>query len=212
MSATVSESGWYDYEFLDSALATDYECMICHYVARDPRQAQCCGATYCRSCIAHSRHTLSECPNCRAPSFILIQDKAQRQRINKLKIKCPLCEWTGAVADIQTHTRLEHSTSIQRSAEDEAEEAGPVIAETTAHAFSRNQLDWSFSEFRKPSSVQDADEDDDGGDEFQPLMELKQLHDKSPEVENDEQQSNDGIPQMHCLSGHCTDSTKTTKL
>lgn len=207
----------YDYEFLDSALATDYECMICHYVARDPRQAQCCGATYCRSCIVHSRQTLAECPNCRAPSFILIQDKAQQQRINKLKIKCPQCEWTGAIADIQTHTELEHSNSTQSLY---AEEAGPVIAEpaettSAAHAYASNQLDWSFSEFQKPSSVHatDADEDDDAGDERQPLMELKQLHDaedrpKSLELENDEQQSNDGIPQMHCLSSHCKDVTK----
>ena len=97
--------GGYEYEFLDTSHAADYECMICHYVARDPQQAQCCGATYCSSCV---RRTLSGCLNCRAPSLILIQDKAQRQRVNKLKVKCSHCDWTGEVADAQTYLTLQH--------------------------------------------------------------------------------------------------------
>lgn len=218
MSAIVEESGGYDYQFLDSSLATDYECMICHYVAKDPRQAQCCGATYCRSCILRSRRTLAECPNCRAPSFILIQDKAQRQRINKLRIKCPHCEWTGAIADIQTHTDLEHPNLAIRPC---AEEAIEEPAETTAHAYARDQLDWSFSEFRKHSDhAADADEDDEAVDEFQPLMELKQLHSADHESLNEgndtqEEECSDGIPNSKsslCFSSSCMDGTKTTKV
>lgn len=211
MSASVAEGGGYDYQFLDSSLARDYECMICHYVAKDPRQAQCCGATFCRSCILRSRCTLTECPNCRAPSFILIQDKAQRQRINKLRIKCPHCEWTGAIADIQTHINLEHSDLAS------AEEPIGETAETTAHAYARDQLDWSFSEFRKPSSDQaaDADEDDEAGDESQPLMELKQLQAADHESLNDTQESSDEIPyrkSVLCFSSNCMDGTKTIKV
>lgn len=208
--------GGYDFEFLDSAMATDYQCMICHYVAKDPQQAQCCGATYCSSCITRSRSTRAECPNCRAPSFILIQDEAQQQKINKLKIKCPHCDWNGAVADIQTHTELEHPDFVTQE-----EEPAHVLerAEVTAHA--RSQQDWSFSEFQKSPSSHTADVDDDVGDECEPLIELKQLataDHESLKAGNDEQKCIDVSPKQRStqfFTAHCMDvlyATKATKV
>ena len=199
--AEEGREGGYDYEFLDSSLAVDYECMICHYVTRNPRQAQCCGATYCGSCIARSRRTLPECPNCRAPSFILIQDKAQQQRINKLRIKCPHCQWTGAVADIETHTAIEHADLLgrRRVAEVEVEELEQEAEAPTAHA--RTQ-DWSFSD-----TVDNRE-----GDECEPLIELKRLAAADDEPlkagsGGEERSSRDVSPQpnaAHCTSKHCT--------
>lgn len=192
--------GGYDYEFLDSSLAVDYECMICHYVARNPRQAQCCGAIYCSSCIARSRRTSAECPNCRAPSFILIQDKTQQQRINKLRIKCPHCEWTGAVADIQAHTAIKHTNLFgqRRVAEVELEQ------EAEAHTAHARTQDWSFSD------TLDA-EDEREGDEREPLIELKRLGSADDEPlkagsGGEERSSRDVSPEpnaTHCASRHC---------
>ena len=196
MAEASGGEGGYDYEFLDSSLAVDYECMICHYVTRNPRQAQCCGATYCSSCIARSRRTLAECPNCRAPSFVLIQDKAQQQRINKLRIKCPHCEWTGAVADIHTHTAIDHRDLIGPGPQAEVEQEAEAL---TAHA--RTQ-DWSFYDA--------VDDDDREGDEREPLIELKQLAaaDNEPrKAESDEERCcRDESPEpntAHCLPTNC---------
>ena len=156
MAECLGEEGGYEYEFLDSSLASDCECAICHYVTRDPHQAECCGATYCNPCIQRSRRSLvapsSECPGCRAPSFVLIRDKARRQRANKLRIKCSHCEWTGELGDAETHAAQKHPHL-----------AGTPRSGDTAHAHTH---DWSFRG--------DGD-DEDAGNEHEPLIELKQL-------------------------------------
>ena len=219
-----SAGGGYDYEFLDSALASDYECMICQYVTREPQQAQCCGATYCSSCISRSRRTLDDCPNCRAPAFILISDKAQRQRINKLRVKCPHCDWTGEVADIQTHLELDHADIIASA--NKAVDFPTFVTEAEAITHAHNRRDslerekrqLSFSEFQKPTGGHQ--EDGDEGDEREPLLELKPLSDAEPlNAGNDEQNSPISPEQSRsiscCLSPYCVDvlyTSRTTKL
>ena len=218
--------GGYDYKFLDSDLATDYECILCHYTARNPQQAQCCGATYCSSCIERSRRTCPECPNCRAPSFILIRDEAQQRRINKLRIQCSHCEWTGALSDIQTHMALDHPDFEKPGAK---EKSGPLSGsapdserEATEHAHS---LEWSFSDFQKPCDSHSADDEDDGpaSDEREPLIELKRLateedhpslNDSSENIVNSSDCSERGFSTGCFSSLYCTDivyASKTTK-
>lgn len=122
-----------DFLAVDAGLASQYECLICYHLARDPLQAKCCGATCCRHCVsqldgANPHASRYECPNCRELSPAWIEDKAQRQKINKLKVKCSHCEWTGELADAHTHLESVHSGSRQVPrlvAARDTEEEGP---------------------------------------------------------------------------------------
>lgn len=209
-------SAGYDYEFLDSELASSYECMICQYVVKDPQQAQCCGATYCRCCISRSRRSLAGCPNCRAPSFILIQDKAQAQRINKLRVKCPHCEWIGQLADIQIHLDQEHPQAAAIS-DDEISAYHDDTAEREADISTHAQTQAaSFSDFR---TVQHAESNEDMTHECEPLIELKRLDTAEPLKET--QDPNSEPPSSHeskttrFLATYCMDAvyaSRTAKL
>ena len=150
--------------------------------------------------VQRSRHTLPECPNCRAS---LIRGKAQRQRINKLMVQCSHCQWKGTVADVDTHNTLEHPEA------DLAEALATDVVDdrnrTTAHACSH---EWSFAT--------DAEEDDPIEDESEPLIELKLLAtaDDPLKEENDgslRDESPDPNLSTNCFSLHCT-AQYTTKI
>ena len=157
------------YEFLDPSLTGDYECGICHHVPSDPHQAQCCGATYCNAC---ARRTKTACSNCGAPSPVLTEDKAQRQKINKLKIRCLHCRWNGELGDYQTHR---HSSVPPGSA--------ASLSEADAHAQEREY-------WQTPSGGRDEEEDDR---ERHPLIELQPLaaEDQENDMDDGQDESSD---------------------
>ena len=105
----------YDCTFLDPELASEYNCAICLSVSRDPQQTKCCGSTFCLYCIqvALASAKVSSCPVCNSSAVELIPDKAQKQKINKLKVCCPLegCSWIVELADVETHKRVPHPLS-----------------------------------------------------------------------------------------------------
>ena len=58
----------YDHQFVDPT-PDDLLCLICLFVARDPKQVICCGKVYCKSCLEdHKIHSQTQkplCPQCR---------------------------------------------------------------------------------------------------------------------------------------------------
>ena len=102
----------YDCKFLDPDVASEYNCSICLSVSRDPQQTKCCGSTFCLYCIQQALASSKgpSCPNCNSESVELIPDKAQRQKINKLKVHCPIegCLCIVELADIEAHKRVPH--------------------------------------------------------------------------------------------------------
>ena len=104
----------YDYKFHDLELASEYNCRICLSVSQDPQQAKCCGATFCHYCITRALESSKVgCPNCNQEDIELIPDKAQKQKINKLKVLCPIkdCGWVIELADIEAHKSKPHPLS-----------------------------------------------------------------------------------------------------
>lgn len=104
----------YDYTFQDSELASEYNCGICLSVACDPQQTKCCGATFCHYCITRAlKSSKNGCPICNKEDVELIPDKAQKQKINKLKVQCPIdgCAWVVDLADIEAHKKKPHPMS-----------------------------------------------------------------------------------------------------
>ena len=104
----------YDYIFHDSELASEYNCAICLSVARNPQQTKCCGTTFCHYCIMRAlKSSKVGCSICNKEDVELIPDKAQRQKINKLKVQCPIvgCAWIVELADIEAHKKKPHPLS-----------------------------------------------------------------------------------------------------
>ena len=104
----------YDYIFHDSELASEYNCAICLSVARNPQQTKCCGTTFCHYCIMRALTSSKVgCSICNKEDVELIPDKAQRQKINKLKVQCPIvgCAWIVELADIEAHKKKPHPLS-----------------------------------------------------------------------------------------------------
>ena len=105
----------YDCKFLDPDVASEYNCSICLSVSRDPQQTKCCGSTFCLYCIQQALASSKgpNCPNCNSELVELIPDKAQRQKINKLKVHCPIegCLCIVELADVEAHRRVPHPVS-----------------------------------------------------------------------------------------------------
>ena len=106
-------TGGYDYNFTD--VPDDLICQVCHCVARQPHQVDCCGKIYCKACIertkrkrAHSSHDILHinCPNCRAKAHPF-RDQRSARHIKLLKMSCENesegCMWTGELANYEPH-------------------------------------------------------------------------------------------------------------
>ena len=67
MSLRVNEG--YDYQLVNGTPPDGYICLLCHLLARDAHQANCCGRIFCRNCLESRRNRSSEytCPNCHSP-------------------------------------------------------------------------------------------------------------------------------------------------
>ena len=104
--------GGYEYEFLKSP-QDDLICKICHYPSREPCLSECCGHTFCKSCIDHAKRATTFysciCPVCRSEEFKLIHNKQNERAINILHVYCPNkergCEWQGEINDIKHHLK-----------------------------------------------------------------------------------------------------------
>ncbi len=75
--ATNSISG-YEYKFITEP--DDLKCLICHEVARDPKQHEDCGKLFCEKCIEKYGKD-KPCPNCRKKQPLYFQDNKSELRI-----------------------------------------------------------------------------------------------------------------------------------
>ena len=87
----------------------DLVCMICHLVAREAQQVECCGKVFCRSCIEKVRTRLGSCPNCRKLAPKIFVDLRSERHIKQLKLSCENesagCSWTGTMEAYDTHRK-----------------------------------------------------------------------------------------------------------
>ncbi len=80
--ATNSTAG-YEYNFItepEDAL----KCLICHEVARDPKQHEECGKLYCEKCI-WKYGIRKPCPYCRKEQPLYFKDNKSELRISVVK-------------------------------------------------------------------------------------------------------------------------------
>ncbi len=69
--ATNSTAG-YEYNFITEP-DDDLKCLICHEVARDPKQHEACGKLFCEKCI--EKYGMDKpCPYCRMEQPLYFKD------------------------------------------------------------------------------------------------------------------------------------------
>jgi len=103
--------GGYEYQFLNPpADGSDVLCKICCLPSRDPYLSQCCGHTFCKSCIDGTKKTSTvsnACPMCRDKEFPTVPNKQIDRTIKSLYVFCNNkskgCDWQGEVNDITKH-------------------------------------------------------------------------------------------------------------
>ncbi|XP_064388612.1 tyrosine-protein kinase csk-1-like [Halichondria panicea] len=95
----------YEWDFIDPP-TKDYICGHCKQVFRKPMMIECCGSTFCESCImeedpyTYSFYTyLYMCPDCNVWDVAAILNRKKWKKIIEMDIKCPFtsngCLWTG---------------------------------------------------------------------------------------------------------------------
>ena len=110
MASSITQSGGYDYEFVNTNLPDEFECPICTLVPRDVHQASCCGKMFCKSCLDELKRTSTNyvCPNCRKDlEKYCFKDANMNRKIRYLYIYCTnkdkKCRWKGYLQDIDNH-------------------------------------------------------------------------------------------------------------
>ena len=96
-------AGGYEYNFVEAP--DELLCMVCHCIAKDAHQMECCGKVFCNTCINDDR--VSRCPNCRESSPRNFRDLRSSRDIKRLRVICENegqgCEWSGSLEDYETH-------------------------------------------------------------------------------------------------------------
>ena len=110
--ATPSDSdgmGGYEYQFVTTP-ADWLLCTICHYPSRKPHLSDCCGNTFCKSCLEGLKKATAvanACPICRNEEFLTFHNKQADRLVRSLHVFCTNkdkgCEWQGELNDIIGH-------------------------------------------------------------------------------------------------------------
>ena len=82
----MTETGGLDHKFVDAP--DDLVCLVCHHVAKDAHQVECCGKVFCKSCITEVRRRMGTCPNCYTISPKIFSDIWGAREIKLLKVAC----------------------------------------------------------------------------------------------------------------------------
>ncbi|XP_065888341.1 TNF receptor-associated factor 3-like [Dysidea avara] len=117
LTTTPNGGGGYEYQFVDTP-SDMFVCKICQYPSREPYLSECCGHTFCKSCLDAAKNVTAvtrACPICRDKEFVTFRNRQADRAIRSLHVFCTNkekgCEWQGEVNDIINH--LGNSGSCQ---------------------------------------------------------------------------------------------------
>ena len=87
------------------------ECSVCLCVLREPYLVDCCGYSFCKSCIEPIKANGRPCPLCAVEFTTCIPDKRLQRTLNDLQVYCSHkengCEWVGQMRDLPQHLNVE---------------------------------------------------------------------------------------------------------
>ena len=83
------------------------ECSVCLCVLREPYLVDCCGYSFCRSCIETVESENKPCPLCAVQFTTCIPDKRLQRTLNDFQVYCSHkgdgCEWVGSLGNLTQH-------------------------------------------------------------------------------------------------------------
>ena len=83
------------------------ECSVCLCVLREPYLVDCCGYSFCRSCIETIKSENKPCPLCAVQFTTCIPDKRLQRTLNDFQVYCSHkgngCEWVGSLGNLTQH-------------------------------------------------------------------------------------------------------------
>ncbi len=102
----MASSQGYKCEFIGSVFE-DLYCKKCSLVARRLTIADCCGESFCQTCIADTWEQGQPCPVCEEKEFTTIKSVKNQKRINNLQVHCSMkdrgCVWSGTLDQLDAH-------------------------------------------------------------------------------------------------------------
>jgi len=113
-TTTANNVGGYDYRFLDTP-PDNLLCNICHCPSREPYLSECCGHTFCKSCLKQA--TVCICPMCRSESFTAFANKQADRAVRSLRVFCTNkgkgCQWQGELNNIVNHLQTSNGCQFE---------------------------------------------------------------------------------------------------
>ena len=102
----MAASKGYQCQFIDSVF-DDLYCKKCTLVARRLTITNCCGESFCHTCIADKQEQGNPCPACGEKNFTTFEHVKSQKRINSLRVYCSMkesgCDWSGTLEQLDTH-------------------------------------------------------------------------------------------------------------
>ena len=109
----MAASQGYQCQFIDSVF-DDLYCKKCTLVARRLTITNCCGESFCHTCIADNQEPGNPCPACGEKNFTTLEHKKNQKRINCLRVYCSMkergCDWSGTLEQLDTHLDPDQDT------------------------------------------------------------------------------------------------------
>ena len=86
------------------------ECPVCLCVLKEPYLIDCCGNSFCKTCIEPIKSDNKPCPLCNVQFTNSMPDKRLQRMLNELQVYCcrkePGCEWVGELGSLSQHLNL----------------------------------------------------------------------------------------------------------
>ena len=86
------------------------ECPVCLCVLKGPYLIDCCGNSFCKTCIEPVKSDSKPCPLCNVQFTNSMPDKRLQRTLNELQVYCchkeAGCEWVGELGSLPQHLNL----------------------------------------------------------------------------------------------------------
>ena len=86
------------------------ECPVCLCVLKEPYLIDCCGISFCKTCIEPIKSDNKPCPLCNVQFTNSMPDKRLQRRLNELQVYCchteAGCEWAGELGSLPQHLNV----------------------------------------------------------------------------------------------------------
>ena len=102
------QQGGFDCEFIERPQeAFQANCPICLMILCEPYQVNCCGNSFCQTCIERVQADKKPCPICNSENFLLFPNKGLKRSLYAFQVECSHkkegCQWVGELWGLEKH-------------------------------------------------------------------------------------------------------------